>query len=297
MISNTSFGTNVLTNNFDPGILNGWGVRPSDWNLGVSVQQQIGPRSSVDVAYTRRWYRRLLRGRQPGAAAVRSDAVQHRGARRIPGCPAAAATSSPASTMSSRKRPDRSTTSSPIRPTYGAWYAVLQRRRRDASTSASAGLHRRRRHEHGSDRRRQLRRAGAPAGARDDDDRHECFGAGLAGSAVTPLSPYCHVAFGVLTQFRGLASYIVPKIDMQLAATFQSKPGAMLAANYAVPNVGGRAVARAESLGNATNVTVNLVAPGTMYGDRINQLDFRVGKILRYRPLADAGRRSTSTTR
>ena len=34
MISNTSFGKNVLTNNFDPGILDGWGVRPSDWNLG-----------------------------------------------------------------------------------------------------------------------------------------------------------------------------------------------------------------------------------------------------------------------
>ena len=35
VVSNTSFGKNVLTNNFDPGILNGWGVRPSDWNLGA----------------------------------------------------------------------------------------------------------------------------------------------------------------------------------------------------------------------------------------------------------------------
>ena len=34
--------------------------------------------------------------------------------------------------------------------------------------------------------------------------------------------------------------------------------------------------------GNAANVTVNLVAPGSMYGDRVNQLDFRVGKILKY---------------
>ena len=72
------------------------------------------------------------------------------------------------------------------------------------------------------------------------------FGAGLATSAVTPLSPYCHVAFGVLTQLRGLASYVVPKVDVQLAATFQSKPGAMLAANYAAPNCGRGAVARTE---------------------------------------------------
>jgi hypothetical protein len=35
--------------------------------------------------------------------------------------------------------------------------------------------------------------------------------------------------------------------------------------------------------GSIANVTVNLVTPGTVYGDRINQLDFRVAKIL---PLA-----------
>ena len=31
-----------------------------------------------------------------------------------------------------------------------------------------------------------------------------------------------------------------------------------------------------------TNVTINLVKPGSMYGDRLNQLDFRVAKILRF---------------
>ena len=33
--------------------------------------------------------------------------------------------------------------------------------------------------------------------------------------------------------------------------------------------------------GNVPNVTVNILAPG-QYGDRINQLDFRVGKILKF---------------
>ena len=37
---------NVLTNNFDPRILSGWGVRPSDWNLGVSLEQQSRARWS-----------------------------------------------------------------------------------------------------------------------------------------------------------------------------------------------------------------------------------------------------------
>ena len=55
-ISNLRFGQNVLTGNFDPQLLSGWGVRPSDWSLGVSVQQQIFPRASVEVAYHRRWF-------------------------------------------------------------------------------------------------------------------------------------------------------------------------------------------------------------------------------------------------
>ena len=54
VISNTRFGQNVLTNSFDPGLLKGWNVRPSDWNLGVSLARQIGPRSALEVTYTRR---------------------------------------------------------------------------------------------------------------------------------------------------------------------------------------------------------------------------------------------------
>jgi hypothetical protein len=108
------------------------------------------------------------------------------------------------------------------------------------------------------------------------------IGAGLVGSNVSPTSPYCHVAYGWLTQVRGLATYNVPKIDMQVSGVFQSKPGALLSANYAVPAaVIAQSLGRAPS-GNVTSVNVNLVEPGTLYGDRINQLDFRIAKILRF---------------
>jgi hypothetical protein len=91
------------------------------------------------------------------------------------------------------------------------------------------------------------------------------------------------VSYGVLTQFRGLSSYLIPRIDVQLSATFQSKPGAMLAANYAASNAEVVPALGRNLSGNAANVTVNLVAPGEMYGDRINQLDVRVAKVVRYR--------------
>jgi len=93
---------------------------------------------------------------------------------------------------------------------------------------------------------------------------------------------YCHVTSGFLTQFRGLSSYSVPKIDVEIGATFQSKPGAQLAANYPVPAaVIAQSLGRAPA-GNVPNVTVNMVFPGTLYGDRINELDLRVAKVFRF---------------
>ena len=82
-------------------------------------------------------------------------------------------------------------------------------------------------------------------------------------------------------------------MDVQLAATFQSKPGAMLAANYAVPNEQVAATLGRNLSGDAPNVTVNLVAPGAMRGDRINEIDIRIAKLLKFgRSRRDAGGRS-----
>ena len=39
-----------------PHILSGWGVRPSDWQIGVSVQHEVLPRVSVEVGYFIRWF-------------------------------------------------------------------------------------------------------------------------------------------------------------------------------------------------------------------------------------------------
>ena len=54
-----------------------------------------------------------------------------------------------------------------------------------------------------------------------------------------------------------------------------------MAANYNVP-----AAVVAQSLGRppsggVANVTVNLIEPGTLYGDRVNQLDLRLAKLVR----------------
>ena len=55
-LSNAAFGQPVLTNAFDPAILHGWGVRPSDWTLTAAIDQQLMPRAVLSVSYVRRWF-------------------------------------------------------------------------------------------------------------------------------------------------------------------------------------------------------------------------------------------------
>jgi hypothetical protein len=113
---------------------------------------------------------------------------------------------------------------------------------------------------------------------------------------TSPLNPYCHVESGFLPQFKAISSYTFPKFDIQLSGTFTSKPGIQvningtptgvvggaIGANYTVANaVVAQSLGRSLS-GNAANVTVNLVTPGTLYGDRVNELDVRIAKVLKF---------------
>jgi hypothetical protein len=81
---------------------------------------------------------------------------------------------------------------------------------------------------------------------------------------------------------------------VQTSVTFTSKPGIQvsqfgtpaaggaLAANYTVSNaVVSQSLGRNLS-GAAPNATVNLIEPHTLLGDRVNEMDIRVGKIVRF---------------
>jgi Carboxypeptidase regulatory-like domain len=281
VLSNVHFGENVLTHTFDPRILSGWGVRPSDWNLALSIQQRIARRSLVDVTYTRRSFRGFtvadnLALDPPDLTpfsilAPRDSRLPGGGGYIIDGLydvvPAKAG------------QVDNLVTNS---TNYGRWSQsfsgldVTVHARVGQSVTFFGGTSIGQTVADNCDVRANLPELATTTTGTN------VFGAGLAGSAVTPLSPYCHVAYSVLTQVRGLSSYLVPKLDVQVAATFQSKPGAPLAANYAAPNS-----LVAPSLGrdlsaNASNVIVNLIEPGSLYGDRINLIDLRFAKVLRF---------------
>jgi hypothetical protein len=106
---------------------------------------------------------------------------------------------------------------------------------------------------------------------------------GAAGS-LGPVNPYCRIVEPYRTDFRGLASYTIPRVDVQVAGTWRSIPGSSLAANFvtndawiaAGPQPLGRPLARTRT------VTVNLIEPATVWAPRRNTVDFRVAKILRF---------------
>ena len=68
-----------------------------------------------------------------------------------------------------------------------------------------------------------------------------------------------------------------------MSGTFRSDPGLPLAANYAVPAA---AICRSRSGARRPAASPNIVgqplAPGELLGDRVNEMDLRVAKVLRF---------------
>ena len=85
----------------------------------------------------------------------------------------------------------------------------------------------------------------------------------------------------MLVNFKGLASYVLP-YGFRVSGTWQSLTGPQVAANQIYANAGtapppGTSLTR--PLTFAQN-TVNVVVPGSLYGDRLNQIDLRFTKIV-----------------
>jgi hypothetical protein len=107
-----------------------------------------------------------------------------------------------------------------------------------------------------------------------------------AGNAMSVVNPYCKIVEPYLTQYRGLMTYTIPKVGLQVSTTWSSIPGTDLAANYTfnstIANVGPQPLGRNLSSADRGVTTVNLIAPATKYAPRRNNVDFRVAKILRF---------------
>jgi hypothetical protein len=91
---------------------------------------------------------------------------------------------------------------------------------------------------------------------------------------------FCHMESPFLTQVKFIGVYTVPRIDVQVSGALQSIPGPQIAANFVASNALVAPSLGRNLSGNAANVTVAILEPGALYGERMNQLDLRFARIV-----------------
>jgi len=249
---------------WDPKLLRGWGVRGFNWEFSTSVQRQIVRGISLDAGYFRRWY---------GNLTTTDDRAL---------TPADFDTFSIIAPSESRLPDGGSYTVGGLRDLKPASFG----RPSDNRITFAKEFGRSIRHWNGMDlsvnarvREGVLLQGGMSTG-RTSTDNCDLVQKLPELSAATPIA-YCRVDTKFLTQLKFLGSYTIPRVDVQISGSMQSIPGPEIQANYVAPTALAAVSLGRPLSGSAPNVTVNIVKPGTMYGERLNQVDLRLAKILR----------------
>ena len=267
--SNRNFGTAVVDTTYDPDVLNGWGVRPRNWDLWLSVAHTLFPRVSVEGSWVwRTWGNKTVTDNR-AVSPVDFD----------PYCVTAP--------LDSRLPSGGGNQICDLYDVRPEKFGLV-----DNYVMSADDVGRMLERYSGFDITVNARlqnginlQGGVSSGSKMTD---ECD---VTPKLDDPSTRFCHLETPFLTKFSGLASYTIPRLDVLVSGTVKSAPyvGAnfptiaaqSLAANWIATNA-----AIAPSLGrNLTGTqtrTINLVEPGTMYGDRLTNIDLRVGKVLRF---------------
>jgi len=262
IISDLRFGTQVPSTAYDPEVLVGWGKRGYNWELSAGVQHELSNRVGIDVGYFRRIY---------GNFTVTDNRA------------VAASDYSPFQIVAptDARLPDGGGY-----PVSGLFDVNPNRAGQvDNYVTFASGFGKQIEHWNGMDFTvnarpgRGLLLQGGISTGRTSTDNCEI-------RTVLPetgaLNPFCHVDTDFLTQIKLLGTYTIPKVDVLFSSTFQSLPGPQVTANYVAGNAQIQPSLGRPLSGGAANATINIVEPGTMYGQRLNQLDLRFGKLLRF---------------
>jgi hypothetical protein len=277
-LANSNFGKLNRVTTFDPNLLTGWGKRGYNWEGQVSLQQEVSQGFSVRIDYTRHWFRNFLANKNglvspsdysPFCVTAPVDSrLPGGGGNRICGF--------------YDINPDK----------FGLVQNVVGLADdfgniSDVYTGLDVNLDLRLRHG--------IRLQGGTSTGHEVTDICDVVGKveNVAGTnyalqqvaqasnpngIASPSTLYCHVQPPLLTDLKALAVVPLPWWNISTSLTFQSLKGPEILATETVPNAQVAPSLGRDLSGGATVTTVQLVSPGTLYGDRINQLDFRTAK-------------------
>jgi hypothetical protein len=276
--SNLNWGSSVATTRVNPAVLEGWGARNNDWQFGAGIQHELLPRMSVEVSYNRRWWNNFFTTNNAALTPADWDQVSLNSPLH-PELPGGGGYPVTFLVRNARQAVGVSdpyyTFSSDFGDETHYWHGV------DLSFSARV-------------RESLFVQAGTSTG-RGVNDTCEIETARFGNPMViVDGQPTCDFSEPWLTQARGLVTYTVPRVDVLVSTIIRSQPNAQPAATTVATNGGSRIATYQMTPAQfqaATGVplrpglaqqSVNLLAPGAVYGDRINVVDLRVAKVIRF---------------
>jgi hypothetical protein len=288
-INNLLFGSNQLVGaNFDPGVISGWGVRPSDWSFGTSIQQQLFPKASVEVGYYRRSFTMFT---------TNGTVTDNLNVGPNDWTPFTL-------TVADSRLPGGGSTMGPLYNLTPAAFARPQ----DQLIRSTKDVGDDTRVFNGVDVTFAVRNVkaftfsgGTSTGKVVNDwcDIRAAVPEHVVAGVPLSLNPYCHQESPVQTSFNGLAAYIIPNIDVLISTVYRDRVilngtpnnastdqlGGSLQANYTFTSTDATGTAIAQQIGRGLTggpfTNVNQVAPGTLYGGRNRQMDLSLKKIIR----------------
>jgi hypothetical protein len=285
---NSNFGNPFSTTTVNPDVLHGWGIRPYDWQFGITVQQQVAPRVSVDLSYNRRWWGNFFFTDNRAISPQDFD-VATMTAPLNPNLPNGGGYPVSFYTRNARTALGATDNYYTFASDYGDvstyWHGV------DINVSARMS--------------NGLTLQGGPSigrGVRDYcqvmqklPETYVTAGTVLANQQVGA----CAATEPWLTTLRGLVTYVVPRVDVLLSSSFRSAANVQPSTVNTYVATNGLSVSANENVTTAVLTaqqstlgrglvaglpfqTVDLTLPGQVYPDRVNSLDLRAAKVFKF---------------
>ncbi len=273
---------------YDEAITSGFGVRPYDQEIALGVQHEVLPRVAVDFQFSRHWFANFVASQNLTQPPSAYDSY----------CVTAPTTAVNGFTLPNAGQQicgfkDLNPLFVPLAPFYNVTKASNFGDVTDLYTGYDVNVNAR------------LPRGGVVSGGVSvghvvTDTCAVVGQAGVSYAAVSgvlasssgtvpstlppvnasqaPSTLYCHVQPPFQPDWKGLVNYPLPWWGLTTSATIQNRPGPQILANYTVSSAMVQNLGRSLSAGAST---APLISPGTLYGDRLTQLDVRFGKIFR----------------
>jgi hypothetical protein len=268
-IQNKNFDTQVVSTQYDPSALTN---RGTNWEVQAGIQHELLPAVSVAATYVRRWYQNLR-------ATQNTDVTS---ANFSPYCITAPTDSRLPGGGGNQicgfydVNPAQFGLSNNVISVAPQLQDVYDGIDLTANVRLPRGI---------------VLQGGVSTGRERTNDCFELndlsltFTAATAGAASPRTSAFCDVRPPFQPNLKFLAIYPLPWWGLQASAAFQSLPGPQITASETVTNAQiAPSLGRNLSTGVNGTATLDLIAPGTMYGDRLNQLDLRGAKSLKVGP-------------